>query len=83
MGWLAEPFLRTGGEHRAGRVGKWVASTRRDIRGHHRLYVVAFEIGRPVVASGSLGDDPVFGSLGSAVYFSGYRYFTIVQALSR
>ena len=70
-------------EQRAYHVDKWMAAVHSGGRCDHHFYVAPVGVDRLVVASRSLSDDPVLRSMGSAVYFSGYRYVSIIQGVSR
>ena len=70
---LGGACLEQVGEQCARSVDRGVATVRSCIRGRHGFYDVAFGVDRPLVASRSVGDDPVLGSMGGAFHFSGDR----------
>ena len=73
---------REGGQC-ASHVDKRMATVRNHSRGDHRFYVAPVGVDKLFVSSRPFGDDPVLRSMGSAVYFSGYRYFSIIQGVSQ
>ena len=75
---LGGACLEQVGEQCARSVDRGVATVRSCIRGHHRFHDVAFGDDRLLVASRSVGDDPVLGSMGGAFHFSGDRDFRTV-----
>ena len=82
MGSFAQPVPNYG-EQRAYHVAKWMAAFHSDSGSDHHFDVAPVEVDRLFVASRSLGDDPVLCSMGSAVYFSGYRDLSVVQTSSQ
>ena len=75
---LGGACLEPVGERCASSVDRRVATVRSCIRGHHRFHDVAFGVDRLLVASRSVGDDPVLGSMGGAFHFSGDRDLSTV-----
>ena len=60
-----------------------MAAVRSDSRGDYHFYVAPAGVDRFFITSRSLGDDPVFGPMGSAFHLFGDRDFSIVQTISQ
>ena len=60
-----------------------MAAVHSNSRCDYHFYVAPAGIDRLFVASRSFGDDPVFGSMGSAFHLSGDRDLSVVQTLSQ
>ena len=80
---LGGACLSREGEKYAPRVDKWMAAVQSGSWCDHHFYVAPAGVDRLFITSRSLGDDPVFGSMGSAFHLFGDRDFSIVQTISQ